>query len=55
MKKLIRRIIRWAYGYDLDFTILLIENRQDNLRIMLEDYISSQVFKQNAAKGAEEK
>ena len=37
MRRLIRRIVNWAFGFDIELCLILIENRQDNLSILVDD------------------
>ena len=39
MKRIIRKIINWAYGENLTFHLYMLQKRQDNISIMFYDAI----------------
>lgn len=53
MKKLIRRIIRWVYGYDILLAIHFLERRQENLKDMFLDMLMREAMKDAGFKPAD--
>ena len=49
MRRIFRRIVNWAYGYDFSLRTHLLEERQRNLAIILEDYIKAEKAKKDLA------
>lgn len=55
MRRLIRRIVNWAFGYDFLLRSLFLEEGQRNLSIYLYDHIMSEQAKGVIIKKEDEK